>query len=115
MNYWTAPGLKARPGQSIEDVVNIIKEIVSEVLAIDPKQLEKKTRTRNFVQGRMFCYYFIKQYTGITLVNIGQFFGGRDHTTIIHGMTTLEDYLHIKDPETLRNLKRIREKLSHTL
>lgn len=43
-----------------------------------------KKRTKNIVEPRMIAIYLITELLSMPLMSIGQLFGGRDHTTVIH-------------------------------
>ncbi|MBL4890474.1 MAG: hypothetical protein JKX91_01335, partial [Rhizobiaceae bacterium] len=47
-------------------------------------------RPKNLVQPRYEAYWLIKRNTSLTLPTIGRLLGGRDHTTILHGVRRYE-------------------------
>ncbi|MCL2846211.1 MAG: chromosomal replication initiator protein DnaA [Firmicutes bacterium] len=63
--------------------------------------LISKKRNREFAEPRMFAIYLISEFLNIPLVNIGQLFGGRDHTTILHSRNKITNQL-TKDTRTKR-------------
>lgn len=63
-----------------------IIDIVSEVTGFSIHQLRSKTRKQELVFARAIAYKMIRIYTQLTLVNIGLEMGGRDHTTVLHGL-----------------------------
>ena len=48
-----------------------------------------KKKNREIVEPRMMCIYFICEILSMPLTAIGQIFGGRDHTTIMHSRDTI--------------------------
>jgi chromosomal replication initiator protein len=48
------------------------------------------TRRRSIVHARCIAIYLARQLSGATLKGIGTFFGGRDHTTILHAYRKIE-------------------------
>ncbi len=58
---------------------------------INSQDLIGKKRTKNIVEPRMIAIYLITELLDLPLVNIGQIFGGRDHTTIIHARNKITE------------------------
>ena len=50
-----------------------------------------KSRSRPLTQARHIAMYLTRECTGLSLVKIGEIFGGRDHTTVLHGIKKVED------------------------
>jgi chromosomal replication initiator protein len=48
-------------------------------------------RVRNFARPRQVAMYLCKQLTSRSLPEIGRRFGGRDHTTVMHGVRRIEE------------------------
>lgn len=57
---------------------------------VKPTQLKGPKRTAELVKARQVAMYLIHKELGTTLVEIGNLLGGRDHTTIIHGVDKIE-------------------------
>ena len=51
---------------------------------INKLDLIGKKKNKEIVEPRQICMYIIFEVLGLPLVSIGQLFGGRDHTTVIH-------------------------------
>ena len=49
------------------------------------------TRTKNVTIARQIAMYLTRDLTSMSLVNIGQVFGGRDHTTVMHNCKTISE------------------------
>lgn len=62
--------------------------------------LKSASRRQAIVQARDVAMYLARQLTGKSLDEIGQFFGGRDHTTVLHGCRKTEQV--IKTDTTIR-------------
>jgi chromosomal replication initiator protein len=56
-------------------------------------KLLEKTRKREVVQARQITMYLAKMFTKNSLKTIGEHFGGRDHTTVIHSFQTVKDLM----------------------
>ena len=50
-------------------------------------------RARNVARPRQIAMYLSKQLTSRSLPEIGRRFGGRDHTTIMHGVRKIEELI----------------------
>ncbi len=57
---------------------------------LKPSDLIGPKRDRGLVRPRQITMYLVRQYLRTPLVNVGQLLGGRDHTTIMHGVKTIE-------------------------
>ncbi len=63
---------------------SLIKEVVSEYYGIKVEDLDSKKRTRSISYPRQIAMYLCRELTDLSLPKIGEEFGGRDHTTVIH-------------------------------
>ena len=59
--------------------------------------LKAKKRTRAIVHPRQIAMYLARSLTDSSLPEIGEYFGGRDHTTVLHAYDKIENNLR-KDP-----------------
>ncbi len=64
--------------------VELIAKIVSEQYKIPVDRLVGKSRQRQIVMARQTAMYFTKQYTQKSLKQIGEYFGGKDHATVLY-------------------------------
>lgn len=81
---------KSDPKQmTIED----IKALVSEYYKISLEDMESKSRKHEIALSRQMSMYLAKQLTQMSLKSIGAAFGGRDHSTVLHSCTQIENYL----------------------
>ena len=64
--------------------VDYIKEVVSKHLGIKMEDFNSKKRTRTISYPRQIAMYLCRELTELSLPKIGEEFGGRDHTTVIH-------------------------------
>ena len=87
--------------QEIDDVevnVDYLQKAVAEYYQVPLEQLKSKSRKREIVMARQTAMYLSKQYTHHSLKSIGHYFGGRDHTTVIHAVQTINDLLDTDTP-----------------
>jgi chromosomal replication initiator protein len=59
--------------------------------------LVSKSRSRPLTQARHIAMYLMRECTGLSLMKIGEIFGGRDHTTALHGIKKVEDEMRARD------------------
>ncbi|QEK10883.1 chromosomal replication initiator protein DnaA [Crassaminicella thermophila] len=64
--------------------VQLIKEVVAEHFGIKLEDFNSKRRTRSIAYPRQIAMYLCRELTDLSLPKIGDEFGGRDHTTVIH-------------------------------
>ncbi len=64
--------------------VNLIKLTVAEYFNMKVDDFESKKRTRQIAYPRQIAMYISRELTDLSLPKIGEEFGGRDHTTVIH-------------------------------
>lgn len=70
-----------------------ILSVVSATSGLDPRDVAGDRRRANFVAARQICCFLAYHYTQYSLGQIGQSLGGKDHTTILHGVRKLEKLL----------------------
>jgi len=71
-------------GRPKQITMELIQEIVSSYFKIKMDDLLAKKRTRNVAFPRQIAMYLCRELTDTSLPRIGEMFGGRDHTTVIH-------------------------------
>ncbi|QGX96798.1 chromosomal replication initiator protein DnaA [Roseovarius faecimaris] len=91
---------------SIEEIQRRVAEHYNIRLSemIGPKRL------RNFARPRQVAMYLCKQLTSRSLPEIGRRFGGRDHTTVMHGVKRIDE-LRIQDAQIAEDLEILRRTL----
>ena len=78
---------------SKEVTIDAIQKMVCEYYSVTYDKLQAKTRKREIVQARQISMFLAKQYTKNSLKTIGDHFGGRDHTTVIHSCQTVKNLM----------------------
>ena len=61
-----------------------IVSVVSEAFGVRPEALCSRRRTHSVALPRQVAMYLLRQFTELSLAEVGGFFGGRDHTTVIY-------------------------------
>lgn len=93
-----------------EVTVEIIQKKVADFYGIKLIDLNSAKRLRNLVRARQIAMFLSKNMTTASLPYIGKCFGGRDHTTVMHGISTMENLLQ-KDKALQEDLELLRKTL----
>ncbi|MGR3985296.1 MAG: chromosomal replication initiator protein DnaA, partial [Gammaproteobacteria bacterium] len=94
------------------DRLNSIENIqrsVAEHYKLRVSDLLSKRRSRDITRPRQLAMYFAKEYTDASLSKIGDRFGGRDHTTVLHAHKKITELLQTDEAirQDHRNLQRL--------
>jgi len=94
------------------DLINIdlIQKEVAGFFGISVQDLCSKKRTKGVVRPRQIAIYLCRIYTDESLLQIGRGFGGRDHSTVLHSVATVEDLL-AKNPSQENPIRVLQTKL----
>jgi chromosomal replication initiator protein len=76
-----------------EITLDFIKGLVADHFSVPVDKLGGKTRKRQFVIARQLSMYLAKNLTDKSLKTIGEMFGGRDHSTVIYSIKTVQDLM----------------------
>ena len=82
-------------GDAIEDVrpepsISAIIDAVVRHFGVKITDLQSRRRHKSVVHPRQVCMYLMKKGKKLSLEEIGGYFGGRDHTTVLHAVRTIE-------------------------
>ena len=67
-----------------------IYEAVTKYYGVRQSDLQGKKRHKSIAFPRQVCMFLARRYTGFSLAEIGGYFGGRDHTTVLHAVRTVQ-------------------------
>ena len=91
--------------------VDRIQHEVANEYGVTIEGLKSRKRTKNLTVPRQVAMHLCRQLTDLPLVEIGQAFGGRDHTTVIHACDKVEH--EIQDDRLIRmRIEALREKIA---
>ena len=90
-----------------------IRETVARRWRVRAEALASKRRTKDLTVPRQVAMYLIKETLDTSLVRIGEFFGGRDHSTVIHSIRKVEDQME-RDPVFREQVDAARAECEHT-
>ena len=77
--------------------IDIIQDVVSSYFNLRVEDLKSQRRTRNVAYPRQIAMYLSRKLTDMSLPKIGEEFGGRDHTTVIHAYEKISENLKTDD------------------
>lgn len=80
--------------------IDVIKQVISEYYSIKHEDFKSSKRTRAIAFPRQIAMYLAREHTDLPLVKIGEEFGGRDHTTVMHAYDKIKS--EIKTDESLK-------------
>jgi len=95
---------------AISDIINnsqpapvtvdkIIEEVARTYGNITPDDIRSQKRNSNISEARQISMYIVREITDLSMVEIGQTFGGRDHSTVVYATRQVEKKIE-KDPRT---------------
>lgn len=90
--------------------IEFIQNYVSDYFGIDTNKVREKTRKQEIVEARQIAMFLAKKYTKSSLKTIGLQFGGRDHSTVIHAISTVEERI-ATSPKHKRMVKELEQKI----
>ncbi len=91
--------------------VEVIQRKVAEHYRIQMSDMTSKRRMQNIAFPRQVAMYLATQLTSMSLVSIGEAFGGRDHGTVIHARKTVTNQMEV-DANVRRTVEYLRGHLS---
>lgn len=102
-------GLLEHPQQRVVDSKSIM-QVISVYYTLSMEDLCGKSRKKEIVRPRQIAMYLLRKENNVSFPTIGEYFGGRDHTTAMHACEKIEKLLE-HDDEMLREINFIRERL----
>ena len=103
-------GAALRGGPERRITVDEIQKTVADHFALKQADLLSERRTRSVARPRQIAMYLCKQHTTRSYPDIGRRFGGRDHTTVLHGVRKIEELL-ASDEQIARDVEALTRKL----
>ncbi|MDU3677902.1 chromosomal replication initiator protein DnaA [Clostridium sp.] len=101
--------ISKKQGKNI--TISIIQDIVASYFNLRIEDLKSQRRTRNIAYPRQIAMYLSRKLTDMSLPKIGEEFGGRDHTTVIHAYEKISENLNT-DESLQHTIEDITKKLT---
>lgn len=74
--------------------VDFIQRCVAEEFGVTLQELKTRRRNKTVVLPRQIAMYLSRELTDLSLPEIGDFFGGKDHTTVLHSFHKIKEDLN---------------------
>lgn len=103
-------GAALRGGPERRITVDEIQKTVADHFNMKQADLLSERRTRSVARPRQIAMYLCKQHTTRSYPDIGRRFGGRDHTTVLHGVRKIDE-LMAQDEQIARDVEALTRKL----
>ena len=103
-------GSALRGGPERRITVDEIQKTVADHFSLKQADLLSERRTRAVARPRQIAMWLCKQHTTRSYPDIGRRFGGRDHTTVLHGVRKIEE-LMAQDDQIARDVGALTRKL----
>ncbi len=86
--------------------VDFIQRCVVEEFGISLQDLKTKRRNKQVVFPRQIAMYLSRELTDLSLPEIGELFGGKDHTTVLHSYNKIKEDIH-RNPELKERVEKV--------
>ncbi|MFT5732626.1 MAG: chromosomal replication initiator protein [Planctomycetota bacterium] len=94
---------------TVEDIINQVTDHYQVKLS----DLQSRRRTKAIAFPRQVAMYLARKVTRHSLEEIGGFFGGRDHTTVIYAVDKMEKLI-VSDPAFSKDIQQFMDRLGHS-
>jgi chromosomal replication initiator protein len=91
--------------------ITLIQKVVSQHYRVPVESMRSKVRTARLAFPRQVAIFLARDMTSASLAQIGQRFGGRDHTTVIHACQKISDLVE-RDVSLRSTIGQLRKELS---
>jgi chromosomal replication initiator protein len=86
------------PQSETEIPPGLILEETARYFGLSVDDLVSPNRSRPLTTARHVAMYLLRECTALSYVRIGEFFGGRDHSTVLHGVTKIDKNMRDREP-----------------
>jgi len=98
------------PSEPKEITPDMIVDVVCEEFGIDQESLLGSSRRRDVSHARQIAMFLMRQHTRLSLPKIGDYFGGKDHTTVLYSCEKISQ-LQREDLQLERQLQNLSQRL----
>ncbi|MBR5319794.1 MAG: chromosomal replication initiator protein DnaA [Peptococcaceae bacterium] len=99
------------PNEPVIVTGELIQEKVAEYYQMRVEDFKAKKRTKNIAFPRQIAMYLCREMTDLSLPKIGELFGGRDHTTVMHAYEKITEELRV-DQTLQMTISKIKQSLT---
>ena len=90
--------------------IESIQKAVASYFNLKISDLKAKKKTKQIVLARQIAIYLSRKLSKSSLIEIGERFGGKDHSTVLHSINKIEQKIHT-DPKIVSTIQRIKSKI----
>ena len=94
--------------------VKVVQKFIAERYNVTIDEMLSRKRTKSIAYPRQVAMYMARELTELSLPKIGQEFGGRDHTTVIHAHKKISEQIE-QDPEIQAEINSYLEDIKNTM
>jgi chromosomal replication initiator protein len=91
--------------------IESIQKCVASHFNLRVSDLKAKKKTKQIVLARQIAIYLSRKLSKLSLVEIGERFGGKDHSTVLHAIKKIEHHIRT-DQRILGNIEKIKSKIN---
>ncbi len=99
------------PKQAKQVTPEIIVEVVARAYNITVNDIMSNKRSKEIIVPRQICMFLCRSELNMTYPKIGEFFGGKDHSTVLHACNKIETGLKDNDTELSIRIDSIKKRL----
>jgi hypothetical protein len=92
-------------------IIEHVQRVAARHFDIKTEDMMKRNRNKTYVFARHITAYILHRYYRITLKEISEAFNDRHHSTILHSVNLIEDYISIEDTKTCNDITAIFSKV----
>ena len=81
-------------GSEKKITIDSVVRLVADKFSLQPGQIKQKTNAPNIAYPRQVAMYLVKELTNASLPEIGRYFSGKHHTTVLHSIQKIEQLRH---------------------
>ncbi|QQE78955.1 chromosomal replication initiator protein DnaA [Alicyclobacillus sp. SO9] len=96
------------PDKPREITYSQIQKVIADHFGLKVEELKAKKRTKNVAFPRQIAMYLCRELTNLSLPKVGEAFGGRDHTTVLHACEKVAQQMS-SDQHTANTINRLAE------
>ncbi len=86
------------PQTATEIPASLVLEETARYFGLSVEDLVSPSRSRPLTTARHVAMYLLRECTAMSYVRIGELFGGRDHTTVLHAVTKIQKNMRDREP-----------------
>ncbi|MDD5128084.1 MAG: chromosomal replication initiator protein DnaA [Candidatus Omnitrophica bacterium] len=86
--------------------VDFIQRCVAEEFGVSLQELKTKRRNKQVVFPRQIAMYLSRELTDLSLPEVGELFGGKDHTTVLHSYKKIKEDIY-NNPELKERVEKV--------